>query len=98
MLCTSLGRSTHTRLVDSIRNDALRFVTGCLRSTPTEDLPVLVGIHSAELRRLGATLSLANRAIHDLDRVLHGQLVGSRMLTGGNLDQDAHLYLLRENF
>ena len=74
-------RSTHTGLIDSILNDALRIVTGCLRPTPTEDLPVLAGIQPAELRRLGATLSLANRAIHDPDHVLHGQLVGK---------QDAH--------
>ena len=37
-------RSTHTRLINSILNDALRIVTGCLRPTPTEDFPVLVGI------------------------------------------------------
>ena len=60
-------RSTHTRLIDSILNEALCIVTGCLRPTPTEDLPVLAGIQPAELRRLGATLSLANRAIHDPD-------------------------------
>ena len=40
-------RSTHTRLIDSIINDALRIVTGCLRPTPTEDLPVLAGIQPA---------------------------------------------------
>ena len=74
-------RSTHTRLID-----ALAIVTGCLRFTPTEDLPVLASIQPAELRRLGATLSLANRAIHDLDHVLHGQFVGQ---------QDAHLGRLR---
>ena len=28
-------RSTHTRLIDSVLNDALRIVTGCLRPTPT---------------------------------------------------------------
>ena len=72
-------RSTHTRLIDSI-------VTGCLCPTPTEDLPVLAGIQPAELRRLGATLSLANCAVHDADHVLHGQLVGQ---------QDAHLGRLR---
>ena len=33
--------STHTRLIDSILNDALRKVTECLRPTPAEDLPVL---------------------------------------------------------
>ena len=72
-------RSTHTRLIDSI-------VTGCLCPTPTEDLPVLAGIQPAELRRLEATLSLANCAVHDADHVLHGQLVGQ---------QDAHLGRLR---
>ena len=28
-------RSAHTRLIDSVLNDALRIVTGCLRPTPT---------------------------------------------------------------
>ena len=67
--------STHTRLTETILNDALHIVTRCLRPTPTEDLPVLAGIHPAELRRLGATLSFSNLAIHDPDHVLHGQLV-----------------------
>ena len=67
-------RSMHIRLIDSILNGALRIVTGCLCPTPTEDLPVLASIQPAELRRLGATLSLANRAIHDPNHVLHGQL------------------------
>ena len=61
-------------------------MTGCLRPTPTENLPVLAGIQPAKLRRLGATLSLANRVIHDPDHVLHGQLVGQ---------QDAHQERLR---
>ena len=78
--------STHTRLIDSILDDALRIVTGCLRPTPTEDLPVLAGIQPAELRRLGVTIFLANRAIHDPDYVLHRQLVGH---------QDAHQRRLR---
>ena len=78
--------STLTRLIDSILNDALRIVTGCLRPTTTEDLPVLAGIQPAELRRLEATLSLVNCAIHDPDHELHGQLVGQ---------EDAHLGRLR---
>ena len=76
--------SMHTRLIDSILDDALR--TGCLHPTPTEDLPVLAGIQPAELHRLGATLFLANRAIRDPDHVLHRDLVGQ---------QDAHLGRLR---
>ena len=73
-------------MLDSILNDALCIVTGCLRPTPVDNLPVLARIQPAELRRLGATLSLANRAIHDPDQVLHGHLVGQ---------QNAHLARLR---
>ena len=70
-------RSAHTRLIDSVLNDALRIVTGCLRPTPTDHLPVLSSIHPAELRRLGATLSLAYRGSLDPDHILHGLLSGS---------------------
>ena len=70
-------RSAHTRLIDSVLNNALRIVTGCLRPTPTDHLPVLSGIQPAELRRMGATLSLAHRGSLDPDHVLHGLISGS---------------------
>ena len=70
-------RSTHTRLIDSVLNDALPIVTGCLRPTPTDHLPVLSGIQPAELRQLGATLSLAYRGSLYPDHILHGLLSGS---------------------
>ena len=70
-------RSAHTCLIDSVLNDALRIVTGCLRPTPTDHLPVLSGIQPAELRRLGATLSLAYRGSLDPDHILYGLLSGS---------------------
>ena len=70
-------RSAHTRLIDSVLNDALRIVTGCLRPTPTDHLPVLSGIQPAELRRMGATLSLAHRGSLDPDHILYGLLSGS---------------------
>ena len=70
-------RSAHTRLIDSVLNDTLRIVTGCLRPTPTDHLPVLSGIQPAELRRLRATLSLANRGSLDPDHILYGLLSGS---------------------
>ena len=41
--------STHTRLIDSVLNNALYMVTGCLRPTPMDHLPVLSGIQQAEL-------------------------------------------------
>ena len=70
-------RSAHTRLIDSVLNDALRIVTGCLRPTPTDHLPVLSGVQPAELRRMGATLSLAHRGSLNPDHILHGFLSGS---------------------
>jgi len=36
--------SAHTRLADPTINDALRIVTGCLRPTPADNLPILAGI------------------------------------------------------
>ena len=41
--------SAHTHLIDSVLNNALHIVTGCLHPTPTDHLPVLSGIHPAEL-------------------------------------------------
>ena len=70
-------RSAHTCLIDSVLNDALRIVTGCLHPTPTDHLPVLSGIQPAELRRMGATLFLAYRGSLDPDHILHGLLSGS---------------------
>ena len=69
-------RSAHTRLIDSVLNDALRIVTGCLRPTPTDHLPIS-GIQPAELRRLGVTLSLAYRGSLDLNHILYCLLSGS---------------------
>ena len=69
-------RSTHTRTIDSVLNDALRIATGCLPPTPTDHRPILLDIQPAELGRLRATLSLAKRGILDPDHILHGQLAG----------------------
>ena len=70
-------RSAHTCLIDNVLNDALRIVTGCLRPTPTDHLPVLSGIQPGELRRMGATLFLADRGWLDPDHILYGLLSGS---------------------
>ena len=70
-------RSAHTSLIDSVLNDTLSIVTGCLRPTPTDHLPVLSGIQPAELRRMGATLSLAYRGSLNPNHILYGLLSGS---------------------
>ena len=60
-------RNAHTRLIDSVLDDALRIVTGCLRPTRTDNLPVLSVIQPAELRRQGAKLlhNLSEMGIRD---------------------------------
>ena len=70
-------RSTHTRLINSVLNNALRIVTGCLCLTPMNHLPVLSGIQPAELCRMGATLSLAHRGSLDPNHILYSLLNGS---------------------
>ena len=70
----------YTRLLTASHldfNDALRIVTGCLRPTPTDHLPILSGIQPAELCRMGATLSLAHRGSLDPNHILYGLLSGS---------------------
>ena len=70
-------RSAHTHLIDSVLNEALHIVTGCLRPTPTNHLPVLSGIQPAELCQMGATLSLAYHGSLDPNYILYGLLSGS---------------------
>ena len=70
-------RSAHTRLINSVLNGTLRIVTGCLRPTPTDHQPVLSGIQPAELRRMGATLSLVHRGSLDPNHILYGLSSGS---------------------
>jgi len=66
-------RSTHTCLIDPTINDALRIVTGSLRPTTADNLPILTGIQPAELCRSGATLSLGRQAMEP-GHMLHSAL------------------------
>ena len=61
-------RSGHTRLIDSVLNDALRIITGCCVSFKRT---ILYGIQPAELLRLKATLSLVYRGSLDTDCILY---------------------------
>ena len=89
--------SAHTRLLDSVLNDALSIITGCLRPTPTNHLSILSGIQPVELRRLRATFSLAKRCTLDLDHIFHNQVGGSLDVHKENLKSNAHLCPLRGN-
>ena len=63
--------SAHTCLIDSVLNNALCIVTGCLHPTPMDELPILSGIQPAELCQMETTLSLAHRGSLDLDHILY---------------------------
>ena len=63
--CRSVSR--HRQVL----NDSLRIVTGCLRPTPTDHLPLLSGIHPAEILLIRATLSLTYCESLDPDLTPH---------------------------
>ena len=64
-------RSVHTHLIDKCLNDAIHIVTGCLRPTLKGFLPILSGIHPAELHCTGATISLSQRTLNQPTHLLH---------------------------
>ena len=75
--CTPVWyHSAHTFLINSLLNDALCIVTGCLHPTPMDHLPILSNIQPAELCQLGATLSLAHCGSLDPNHMLYDLLSG----------------------
>ena len=69
--CTPIwSRSRHTGLLDVSLNCTLNVITGCLQSTPVEQLPLLAGIPPAELPRRAPSLVLAHHAM-TIDHHLH---------------------------
>ena len=73
-------RSSHTKKLDTTLNDTLRIITGCLRPTPTEMLPVLSGIAPATIRREHHTYKLVNKASLDNEHLLHNIVQDSHQL------------------
>ena len=71
-----MSQCSHSPHRQCVLNEALCIVTVCLRPTPTDHLPLLSGIQPAELRRMGATFSLAHRGSLDPDHILYGLLSG----------------------
>jgi len=54
----SWSRSRNTKEVDVAINSALRTITGCLKLTPRQYLPILAGIAPASVRQNAVTLRL----------------------------------------
>ena len=63
--------SVYTFLIGSVLDYAMRIVTGCLRPTPTDYLPILAVTQPAEFRWQGATLFLKYLSIMDPKHLLH---------------------------
>ena len=53
------SRNRNTKEVDVAINSALRTITGCLKPTPRQHLPILAGIAPTSVRRNAATFRLA---------------------------------------
>ena len=62
--------STHTHRIDTVLNSAMRTISGTLKSTPTECLPVLTGIAPHNIRRQISTAKLSWRAQADPESIL----------------------------
>ena len=88
--------SAHTRLIDPTINDALRFVTGCLRPAPEDNLPILAGIQPAEIRRSGATY-LLDAVPWSLDICFTQRSPVHRVLLHSASNRETHLYLPQSN-
>ena len=92
------GRNAHRHLLDRPVNNALRIITGCLKPTPTEYLPVLSGIPPAELRRKAATLSLARQSLepgHTGHNYFHKPMTKRRLKSRNHLSSKRKACLLK---
>jgi hypothetical protein len=64
-------RSSHTQLVDSELNNAVRVITGCLLNTPVSSLYVMSNIAPPPIRREALALKSAWKALSDESSLLH---------------------------
>ena len=64
-------RSPHTKKQDVVLNNSLRTVSGSLRATPVNHLPILSGIAPAALCREAEVLALTCKVECDADHLLH---------------------------
>ena len=60
----------HCKKVDTSLNECLRLVSGCIKSTPTDILPVLSGIEPSDIRRGKNIVELRITVGHMLNNVL----------------------------
>ncbi|KAF0749652.1 Uncharacterized protein FWK35_00024378 [Aphis craccivora] len=69
--------STHTKKIDTQLNSAMRIVSGTVKSTPTQWLPVLTNIMSPTLRRKEALLRTTTKADKTKKSLLYQMLINT---------------------
>ncbi len=74
--CPAWCRSSHVRKLDA----TLQLITGCLRPTSTELLPVLSSIAPAPLHREHHTRTLVTKALTSPSHLLHDLVEQSNLL------------------
>ena len=72
--CPVWERSTHAKKLDSTLNETCRMITGCLKPTNTNILPVLAGIAPSDIRRAVASRTERIRQTTDQRHPLNEQL------------------------
>jgi len=71
-------RSSHCKKLDTTLNDAMRVITGCLRSTPVSNIQVLPGIAPPAIRRREKTGQRIAKAKEDGSHLLHETVTKNR--------------------
>ena len=72
--CPVSERSTHAKKLDATLNETCRMITGCLKPTNTNSLPVLAGIAQPDIRRAVASHTERTRQATDERHPLNGHI------------------------
>jgi len=82
------SHSPHCNKIDVSLNSCMRVISGCIKSTHTEILPVLCGIAPSDIRRNKNTLDL--RDDHMLNMVANNPLLNGRLKSRSPLSRRMH--------
>ena len=72
--CPMWERSTHAKKLDATLNETCRMITGCLKPTNNNSLPVLAGIAPSDIRRAVASRTERTWQATDERHLLNGHL------------------------
>ena len=90
--CPVWERSTHAKKLDSTLNETCRMITGCLKPTNTNILPVLAGIAPSDIRRAVASRTERIRQTTDQRHPLNEQLGVVPCLKSRKTDRQTELF------